>query len=106
MPFEPLIALCRCRVNGGTFVEHNGRELAVFLLNTPPEVFVIDNTCPHAGGNLSGGEVADHVVTCPWHSWPFDLRTGVCVHSSQARVRGYPADIRDDMVWVDLDSEG
>lgn len=102
MPWQAIISEERCRGDGGTFVECQGHELAVFLTGDPPRVDVVDNTCPHAGGNLSGGEVRDGIVTCPWHHWEFRLTTGVCTHSNRARVRRYPAEIRDGVVWANL----
>jgi nitrite reductase/ring-hydroxylating ferredoxin subunit len=57
MSWVELIPLSRCRSNGGTFVTMGDRELAVFRLNDPERVVVIDNSCPHASGNLSGGVV-------------------------------------------------
>ena len=80
-------------------MEHDGKELGVFLPG-PERVFVIDNACPHAGGNLSAGELAQGVVTCPWHQWQFDLATGACTDSAVARVQKYPARIRDG--WVEI----
>lgn len=94
--------VARCRPGQGTFVEHAGRELAVFLLPDPERVFVIDNACPHSGGNLSAGDVVGNAVTCPWHQWAFALDTGVCTLSSRARVTRYPAEVRDGAVWVEL----
>lgn len=105
MAFVELIPLDSCRANGGTFVLRSGRELAVFLLSDPDRVFVIDNACPHASGNLAGGEVTGNVVACRWHHWEFDLATGLCVHSDRARVRRYPAEIRNGAVWADLTEE-
>lgn len=102
MAFVELISLTSCRKGGGTFIETEGRELAVFWLDDPERVLVIDNACPHAGGNLSGGEVAGNVVTCRWHQWQFDLDTGVCTHSDRARVRRFRAEVRDGVVWADL----
>jgi len=102
MAFVELISLARCREEGGTFVECRGHELAVFRTGEPEEVIVLDNTCPHAGGNLSGGEITGRIVSCPWHHWEFDLRSGVCTHSPLARVRRYPAHVREGIVWVDL----
>lgn len=84
----------------GTFVERDGAELAVFRFAAPERVIVIDNACPHASGNLSGGELKGEVVTCPWHFWEFDLTTGVCTHSEHVRVRTYPAEVREGWVWV------
>jgi len=102
MTFTKIVAVDKCREGAGTFVEHHGRELAVFLVGEPGGVVVMDNACPHASGNLSGGEVVGNTVTCPCHQWKFDLATGVCTHSPLARVRRYPSEIRDGIVWVDL----
>lgn len=81
------------------------RELAVFLLGEPDDVVVVDNACPHASGNLSSGTVDRETVTCPWHEWRFNLRTGLCTHSDRARVVRYRAEVRQGDVWVDLDGE-
>jgi nitrite reductase (NADH) small subunit len=103
MAFARLIALESCRIGGGTFIEAGGLELAVFRLADPDRVIVIDNACPHSSGNLSAGEVADGIVTCPLHHWKFDLERGICTHSELARVRRYAAEIRPDgCVWADL----
>lgn len=99
---KKLIRIDQCRPGAGTFVEYDGRELAVFLRDNATRVVVIDNACPHASGNLSGGSVQDNIVTCPWHDWQFNLDTGACVHSDQARVVQYPAELRDGWVWADV----
>ncbi|MFQ5463989.1 MAG: Rieske (2Fe-2S) protein [Phycisphaerae bacterium] len=100
--YEALIELERCRRGAGTFVDCGGRELAVFVPADSEEVVVGDNACPHANGNLSGGELCGRIITCPWHDWRFDLATGVCTESPLARIRIYPSEVRDGMVWVDL----
>ena len=33
-------------------------------------------TCPHLGGPLEDASVEDGCITCPWHGYRFDLRTG------------------------------
>lgn len=99
MAYEKLIDVSQCNRDAGTFVEFDGLELAVFLLGDPPRAIVIDNACPHASGNLSGGTVDGVIVACPWHDWRFDLNTGVCTHSDLARVHTYEAEIRDGAVW-------
>lgn len=102
MAFVELISLDKCRKDGGTFVPFGERELAVFRFEDPDRVHVTDNSCPHAGGNLAGGEVVGNIITCPWHHWQFDLESGACVHSERARVRCYRAEVRDGFVWVNL----
>jgi nitrite reductase/ring-hydroxylating ferredoxin subunit len=70
------------------------------------KIIVTDNACPHAGGNLSGGEVVGNTVSCRWHHWTFDLETGDCTDSPRARayLRRYPAEIRSGVVWADIDN--
>lgn len=73
----------------GKYVEIDGFHLAVF--QHEDEVFVLDNTCPHAGGSLSGGWVEDGCAVCPWHNWAFDLRSGVLRgNAGGAQVQSYP----------------
>ncbi len=102
MPFVEIIPLDKCQEGAGTFVSIEGKELAVFHLPALDRVFVIDNACPHAGGNLAGGDLDGQVVSCRWHQWEFDLATGVCTHSDRARVRSYSVELREGVVWADL----
>lgn len=95
-----IIELNRCPLGRGVFVECEGRELAVF--HTVKGVFVLDNSCPHAGGNLSGGEVREGVVTCPWHQWMFRLCDGVCTHSDLARAASYACKVTDGVIYAEL----
>lgn len=59
-------------------VEVAGRR--ILLLRRGGALYALDNTCSHAGGLLSRGEVSGDVsgdvVTCPLHGSRFDLRDG------------------------------
>jgi nitrite reductase/ring-hydroxylating ferredoxin subunit len=68
---------------GAREVEHDGRVYALF--NVGGTIYAIDGICPHQGGPLAEGMVEGTTVTCPWHGWPFDLRTGA-LHNS-ARIK-------------------
>ena len=74
MPWTSLCDLSELEEGTGKYVEIGGFQLAVF--HHGGKVYVTDNLCPHAGGNLSAGPVEDGYVFCPWHSWPFNLATG------------------------------
>src|ERR1700722_17484734 len=71
----------------GKFVETEGFELAVFL--SGGTAYALDNTCPHAGGPLSGGTVDGGCAVCPWHQWRFELATGVLQEASHISVSAY-----------------
>jgi nitrite reductase/ring-hydroxylating ferredoxin subunit len=63
---------------GGIQADAGGRAVAVFRLGGA--LCALDGTCPHRGGPLGQGTVIDGVVTCPWHGWRFEVRTGRCVN--------------------------
>ena len=48
----------------------------VVAVTVDGEYFAFGNTCPHAGGPLVDGELSGGIVTCPWHSTPFNVKTG------------------------------
>jgi nitrite reductase/ring-hydroxylating ferredoxin subunit len=39
-------------------------------------ILCVQSFCPHLGGPLFQGTVAQDKVTCPWHEWVFSLETG------------------------------
>lgn len=55
----------------------------------------IDHGCPHRGGPLSDGIVADACVTCPLHGQRFSLLTGERQDAPGEGVRVYPVRERD-----------
>ncbi len=57
MPWTSLCDLDELKPDEGKYVEIDGFQLAVFL--SDGKVSAMDNRCPHAGGNLAGGHVAD-----------------------------------------------
>ncbi|MGH7178545.1 MAG: Rieske (2Fe-2S) protein [Tepidisphaeraceae bacterium] len=77
----------------GHYAEIDGYQLAVFLHEGG--VFVMDNTCPHAGGNLAGGVVEDGCAVCPMHNWAFRLESGALRDAPGVIVRTYPTRILD-----------
>jgi nitrite reductase/ring-hydroxylating ferredoxin subunit len=93
MPFTTLCELSELEPDKGKYVEIGGFQLAVFLSNE--QVFVMDNYCPHAGGNLAGGEVRDGCAVCPWHNWAFRLENGQLRDAPGVAVSTYPVRIHE-----------
>ncbi len=46
--------------------------------------------CPHLGGPLDESPVIDGCVTCPWHGYRFDVRTGCSVDGGRLRLPAAP----------------
>jgi nitrite reductase (NADH) small subunit len=93
MAWTSLCELSELKAGEGKYVEIDGFQLAVFIENE--RVFVIDNTCPHAGGNLAGGFVEDGCAVCPWHYWAFRLDNGELEDAPGVRVSTYVTRIHD-----------
>ena len=83
----------------GTMVELDGVKIAIF--NVDGAFYAMNDTCTHASGPLSEGELDGTVVTCPWHGAAFDVKTG-SVRGSPASdsVRSYEVKIEGEDVLV------
>ncbi|MEY3989723.1 MAG: hypothetical protein RI985_804 [Chloroflexota bacterium] len=78
--------------------------LPIGVANVAGQVYAFDDACRHEGGPLSSGVLINDTVTCPWHGWTYQLRTGkAIVPPVGIRIRVYPIVIIDDMIWADVD---
>ncbi len=77
-----------------------GRIVAVFRVGD--EFFALDGLCAHAGGPLGKGHLQGHVVTCPWHGWQYDVRTGNQCLSAQIRQTQYPVSVSGSEIFVEI----
>jgi len=72
---------------------------AVMLVRRGDVVHALKDTCSHAGGPLSEGELREDTITCPWHSSTFRLSDGSVVHGpAGSRQVSYRARISGDQV--------
>jgi len=42
------------------------------------------------------------VVTCPWHGWEYDVKTGISVNNPSARVATYPIVVEGADIKVEV----
>ena len=78
----------------------HGRHVAIFRLDEG--YFAIDNLCLHQAGPLCDGPVEAGVVTCPWHGWSYDIRTGILVQDGKVGVSCHRTRVVDDLLQVQL----
>ncbi len=81
-------------------VKPNGHQI-LLLRDEEGNVRALDNRCPHEGYSLAQGDLKGQALTCSWHNWKFDIRTGRCLLGGES-VRSFPARIAGDMIEVDL----
>ncbi len=82
----------------GIVAEVNGQAIALF--NLGGTFYAIDNTCVHRGGPLGEGDVDGEIVTCPWHGWQFNVKTGACENNPAACVKSYDVKVEGSDVKV------
>ncbi|MCE9660433.1 MAG: Rieske (2Fe-2S) protein [Burkholderiales bacterium] len=95
------IDLDRLRASGRATVKLGSKQLALFLHDGT--VHACNNRCPHEGYPLVEGalDAESCVLTCHWHNWKFDLRTGAN-HYGGDSLRIYPVKVDEaGVVWVD-----
>lgn len=101
----------------GIGVEVNGIEIAIFNANS--EFYAISNRCAHQKAPIcKAGERkinADHTwtdtrggvneesctVSCPWHLWEWDLKTGEH-EASGKRIGTFSVEVSDGDVYVQI----
>lgn len=98
-----------------------GLELGLFRVRG--EIVAWRNHCPHMAAPVCRGVVSgtrlpsavyhyelgrdDEVLQCPWHGWEFDLVSGEhLAGGSTARLRGYPVEVVEGVVYVHLRAGG
>jgi nitrite reductase/ring-hydroxylating ferredoxin subunit len=88
MAWVSLCEIAELTEDQGKYVQMDGHELAVFLHGGKP--YVLDNTCPHAGGPLWEGSIENGCCVCPWHSWSFRLENGQLRDAPGIKITTYP----------------
>jgi len=99
--FVPVATLDEVPLGAAKAVVVGEREIALF--NVDGTIYAIDNVCPHQGGPLADGWLDGTIVTCPWHAWCFELRTGKMILSDLASVDVF--DVQLDGSTITVSSE-
>jgi pyruvate oxidase len=75
---------------------------AVCLTRTATGYGALDNHCPHQGGPLGDGQIADGYVICPWHAYEYDPATGKPPPGFSDGATAYAVEQREDGLYVEL----
>jgi 3-phenylpropionate/trans-cinnamate dioxygenase ferredoxin component len=65
-------------------------EEEIALTRIGDEFYSVQNTCLHLGGPLCHGRLDNGVLTCPWHGWQYDVKTGNNMFDLAIQLRTYP----------------
>ena len=81
-------------------VSAHGRELALFKIEG--RIYAMENICPHRGGPLGEGYLEGQEVTCPWHAWAFDVKTGICQTMPDIKQPVFKVKIEHGDIFVEV----
>ena len=81
-------------------VEAGGRAIA--LANTGGRFYALQGECAHMHGPLGEGHVAGCVLTCPWHGWQYDVRTGENEFDRAITIETFDVQVEDGEIRVAL----
>lgn len=87
----------------GTRKRVRAQQIDIVVFNIKGIFYAIKDSCPHLGESLSRGSIQDAILTCPGHSWKFDLRTGGCIKGDEGMsLRTFDTIAEGDDLYVIL----
>ncbi len=77
---------------------------SVVLANVEGQVYALEDRCSHQDYPLSGGELEDGQIECPFHGARFDACSGRATQlPAIVPVRTFDVEVRDGDVYIRLD---
>jgi nitrite reductase/ring-hydroxylating ferredoxin subunit len=86
----------------GTVTTVRVGDEAIALANVGDEFYATQAACIHLQGPLGEGRLDGHVLTCPWHGWQYDVRTGQNEFDRAIQLRTYDVRVEDGEIKVAL----
>lgn len=86
----------------GSVQEFTAEGRIIALFHVEDEVRAIDGICAHAGGPLGEGQLQGCIVTCPWHGWQYDVKTGEMCLNSTIQQEQFSVKIEGNTIMVEL----
>ena len=85
---------------GAQIIDISGQSIALF--NLKGKFYATDNHCLHRGGPLADGHIEGSIVTCPWHAWQFDVKSGECLTMKGSKLKCYPTKIENSEIHIEI----
>ncbi len=100
--YTEVLSVADCPDPSQTTVKIGAVEVALFHVDG---VFsAIGNACLHKGGPLAKGKVETKYdgcyVTCPWHGWEYNIRTGSAPPGYADQQTVYDVKVSDGKIWI------
>jgi nitrite reductase (NADH) small subunit/3-phenylpropionate/trans-cinnamate dioxygenase ferredoxin subunit len=76
------------------------RRVAVF--NDNGTLYGIEADCKHMKASLCTGNVENGIVTCKWHHWKYDLKSGECLNIKNVKLNKYDIELDGEDIYLIL----
>jgi nitrite reductase (NADH) small subunit len=84
----------------GTVTTVHAGEEAIALAHCDGGFYAVQHACLHLHGPLGEGHLEDCVLTCPWHGWQYDVRSGENEFDRAIRLQTYEVQVEDGEIRV------
>lgn len=84
------------------FLELEGN--AVIVSRHGDRVTCFKNACAHMGLEMSDGDVAEGIITCPYHGFQYALESGECLTAPEVQLQPHPVRVIGNRVEVRIAS--
>jgi nitrite reductase (NADH) small subunit len=89
-------------IPAGTVRTVRAGDAAVALAHCDGDFYAVQQECMHLQGPLGEGRLDGCVLSCPWHGWQYDVRTGANEFDLAITLRTYEVEVADGDVRVKL----
>jgi nitrite reductase/ring-hydroxylating ferredoxin subunit len=75
-------------------------EEEIAVANVDGDFYAVQGHCLHLQGPLGEGRLEAEVLSCPWHGWQYDVRTGRNMFDLAIQLRTYEVRVEDGAIEV------
>lgn len=77
-------------------------NLSCYVVRSGNEFVVYDAHCPHKDNVIMDSGAMGAQLTCPFHEWKFDLKTGECISGGKTPLKKLPVKIEDGKIFTQI----
>lgn len=83
----------------GRSIKVLAKEIMVYRVGG--QLLAYDGLCKHMRAPLaSQGELKAYTLTCKWHGWQYDIRTGECLGKPDVALTAHTVEITNGDIYV------
>jgi nitrite reductase (NADH) small subunit len=84
----------------GTVAHVRAGEQEIALAHVDGQFFATQGNCLHLEGPLGEGHLDGTVLSCPWHGWQYDVRTGLNEFDRAIKLRTFEVRVEDGEIQL------